>query len=474
MAAVLTRTPEVDDRTGEDQIPAAVVVTKGERAPGRASIFREFPLGWSIWWILLPNSFAIAMMAIGGPSNAFVVLACGLAALAIASVPRLWVRRVGFVLLSLVSSAMYVALLFNIDPQKALVSIPYLLELDPAQSPEYVAGGVAFALLCLTGAWLGARLRAPEGLSAKIAVVGGLALLVNLTAFTHSDARGTYRTAPPAGAPVDSAVIQNRIAPAIEGKRNLVVIMVESLGEPANLHDRALFDAIWGAQRWSGRYEASYGKTAYYGSTTNAELRELCGVWSDYTRADFAALDCLPARFARAGYATASIHAFNRITFDREHWYPKIGIQQQLFAPELWQRGSGFCRGVFPGACDRDIPRIIGQQLRKAEGRPQFVYWLTLNSHLPVPANGSLGTADCHESDARWSSEFPMLCRGYHLNRELADALAAEIMRSDFPPTDFLIVGDHMPPYFQRYLRERFDSSHVPWIMLRYRGGQGA
>ena len=32
---------------------------------------------------------------------------------------------------------------------------------------------------------------------------------------------------------------------------------------------------------------------------------------------------------------------------------------------------------------------------------------------------------------------------------------------------DILIVGDHMPPFFQRKARERFDGDKVPWVFLR-------
>jgi hypothetical protein len=35
------------------------------------------------------------------------------------------------------------------------------------------------------------------------------------------------------------------------------------------------------------------------------------------------------------------------------------------------------------------------------------------------------------------------------------------------PPTDFLIVGDHMPPFLARRERMDFDGYRVPWILLR-------
>jgi len=40
----------------------------------------------------------------------------------------------------------------------------------------------------------------------------------------------------------------------------------------------------------------------------------------------------------------------------------------------------------------------------------------------------------------------------------------------DFPPTDFLIVGDHMPPFTHQASRLQFDAENVPWVLLRYTG----
>jgi hypothetical protein len=86
-----------------------------------------------------------------------------------------------------------------------------------------------------------------------------------------------------------------------------------------------------------------------------------------------------------------------------------------------------------------------------------------------VPADTELGTDDCRIGNAAWRDQYPMLCRGFELQRQLADSITTEIMKPDFPDTDILIVGDHMPPYFKRDMRVRFDSEHVPWIMLRRR-----
>lgn len=283
------------------------------------------------------------------------------------------------------------------------------------------------------------------------------------------ETRGSYKASAPAGTPIDSAVLQNAITPASVQAQNLIVVIVEALGEPVEPVDRAIFARTWGAQRWSARYAVTTGKSLYFGSTTNAELREWCGVWADQYSFDFDSARCLPADFAKAGFTTTAMHSFTGDFFDRETWYPQIGFQRSLFAPELHRAGAGDCGGVFPGACDRDVPAIIGRMLRENPAQRQVIYWLTLNSHLPVPADEGLRTTDCRIGPADWNKKFPMLCRNYQLQQILADAIHAEVMNPSFPEADILIVGDHMPPFFPRATRTRYDSAVVPWIYLRHR-----
>ena len=49
------------------------------------------------------------------------------------------------------------------------------------------------------------------------------------------------------------------------------------------------------------------------------------------------------------------------------------------------------------------------------------------------------------------------------------DSLARTLTARDMPATDVLIVGDHMPPFFDHRSRNRFRPDAVPWILLRAR-----
>ena len=92
---------------------------------------------------------------------------------------------------------------------------------------------------------------------------------------------------------------------------------------------------------------------------------------------------------------------------------------------------------------------------------------MTLNSHLPVVANVDLRDQNCGTYDARLNAELPLVCRLFVIWDQAAAALAKTISRSDFPPTDILIVGDHMPPFSQQKSRLAFEPDRVTWILLR-------
>lgn len=250
-----------------------------------------------------------------------------------------------------------------------------------------------------------------------------------------------------------------------------MVIVVESLGLPnGNPELQKLLFARYKTPEVKAKFDLSFGSTTYYNSTTAAEIRELCGRWGDYQElVEAKDSTCLPAELARKGYETRAYHSFTGDFFDRQYWYPNIGFQHQTFGPELLAKGAQDCGGVFPGACDRDVPRQLAAQL-KAATKPQFIYWLTVNSHLPVPTGSNLNVDRCGQVSPELSEKFPMVCRQVGLWSQLDAAFVKEITAPDFPATDILIVGDHMPPYFDRKTRSQFAPDRVPYIMLRWKG----
>ncbi|HNJ48340.1 MAG TPA: hypothetical protein PK479_07910 [Novosphingobium sp.] len=432
------------------------------------SLFRSIPWWWVLVWLCLPFLAVMLMWPIGGPPMGRFWLGFGLAGLVAAQLPWLAARRLVLVVLMLAVPLVFLGNTFNISLYNYDLLLPFLREVRPLRSPEYlIGGGVVAGAGAL--AWRLAP-RVPHPREPRVAALGLLAVLcmANVDNMVTASTAGSYQGVPQPDAPFGSAVQRAGVASPRSDGRHLVIILVEALGNVTSPAERALFEADWNRPEWRQRYDVRHGTSPYYGSTTSGELRELCGVWGDYSQFDFSAADCLPAQYAKAGYKTAGWHSFTGAYFDRAQWWPGTGFAETGFAEDLVALGARRCGGVFPGVCDHDVPALIGTRLKQAD-QPQLVYWLTLNSHLPLLEHESLGTSDCRYGGTVLADAPPMLCRLFQVHHNLSEAITAMALDPELPPTDILIVGDHMPPFFQRDARVRFDGDTVPWILLRAR-----
>ena len=442
------------------------------------SMWRERPEGirslenWLICWILLPNLGYWLLWIVGGPPRPQAVLLTGLVGILVHRAP--FPVKFGAFIATMVAAALFfISALFNLSVLSLVHALQFAAELNPVASVEYVVVAVAVAAT-VAAAWrqlrFSTRLEQPTRFVVAIAMTI-IAASVDVMV-THGD-RGSYKRTPEAGAPFTSAVGRSGLERLATGERHVLVVMVEAMGQPSNPALRRRLVDLWAPPEVRARYSVSSGETLFYGSTTNGEMRELCGRWAEYEEV-MEADDptCLPARLAARGYHSQAWHSFNGGFFDRYIWYPHIGFDEMRFSPDLYNGGAARCPGVFPGACDRDVPRQIGAELRQAR-EPQFLYWLTVNSHLPVLRDEQLQTADCSQFDAVLDREFPMTCRLMQLFDQSSRALAREISAPDFPATDILIVGDHIPPFFDRHHRNQFEPDRVPWILLRARQPAG-
>jgi hypothetical protein len=424
-------------------------------------------LNWLACWIVLPNLPFLPITLMGGPMRAFEIAVCGIVGLLARRLP-VWMRRFVFVGLMAYLVVVFIAHMFNMAPSMILLVIGLVTDIQPAVSPEYVAGTVLVGACLATGLWL---LKSDAGFSdARFVAAAGatIILLAGLDVWASRETMGSYTRLAPDDAPFTSAAQQSGLLQLADGKTNVMVVMVEAMGMPRDPHMRSRLDQIWIRPEFASRFEITQGKTAFFGSTTSGEMRELCGRWGDYGEIRAPQPNCLPATLAAKGYRTTSYHAFTSSFFDRPRWYPLIGIERSYFRDDLLAMGASFCPNVFAGACDRDVPRIIGEQLKDST-KPQFIYWLTLNSHLPVIEDSKLRTTDCKQLGGRADADFPVICRMYSVWDDTAAALAEMVSQPGFPPTDILIVGDHMPPFTHQKSRLQFDSEHVPWILLKHR-----
>jgi hypothetical protein len=428
---------------------------------------------WALCWVVLPNLPFAAMWLVGGPPRVIEIFVTGMVGLVIRRAP-FWVQFPAFVVLLAASLIAFVSALFSLSIKSMFYSLRFVAELRPSASLEYL---VVAACLVLTLALAWRFLRQRQDFDAPLHIVAAGAMifaLCGLDLWASAGTRGSYRGVPAADAPFSSAATQTRFDTLAGDGNHLLVVMVEAMGLP---RDPALHRKLM--RRWReadiGRiYDVRTGSTPFWGSTTYGEMRELCGRWGDY-HALIEERDegCLPARLAKQGYRTTAIHGFDESFFKRTGWYPNIGFQQSLFRESLLEQGATKCGGVFPGACDRDVPAMIGERLKRAEGK-QFVYWLTLNSHIPVPASEPLRTKDCARFDPALARDHAMICRLFSLWSDIDQGLARMLTDPDLPPTDVLIVGDHAPPFFDRSQRTQFDPARVPWILLRHRQSREA
>lgn len=425
---------------------------------------------WCMVWLLLANIGFMALWFAGAPPRHFEIVYAGIIGLVLKRAPFL-LQYLGFAGIMTWSVLKFVGGLFNLSLSSLLYSLQFFAEIKPGNSIDYIAAAAAIVVI-LGLAWT--LLRRDMNFTRPLYLLGAIGLCVGLAAtdiWMGKDMRGHYFRSAPAGAAFASATGDSGFALRADGKRHLVLIMVEAMGVPRNNSEmeRLLFAPLTDNAVVQARYDFKRGNVPYYNSTTAGEIRELCGRWGDYydllDRKDTA---CLPAKLAKQGYATHAMHSFTGTFFKRSTWYPNIGFQTREFGDSMQKLGAEKCGGVFPGACDRHIPRQIAAKLKAAK-KPTLLYWLTLNSHLPVPAGLNLNADKCERISPTLAAEFPQICRQFAIYHDIQTALASEISAADFPDADILLVGDHMPPYFDRHHRTQFDPEHVPYLYLRHK-----
>ena len=293
--------------------------------------------------------------------------------------------------------------IFFLSPSLALSSLRFMFELDLSASWLYIAFAFTTLATVVAMVWMTARYRRIFRQARLVPAALALAALIGVDGAVNH----TWAMFFPAAAktpPFDSALRLSGISsgPAASGERNLLLVLVEGFGAFADPAHRALFDAKLLAPEIQSRFALASGTSPYVGSTTGAELRELCGRWGDYR--DYlqgGPFDCLPSRLHAEGVETIAVHAFSGSMFDRLTWYPKIGFDR-VVAEEVLQADHADelpsrCGLTFRGFCDGEVGRVVHRLATEPVGHKRLVYWLTLNTHVPFkPADNAL-QSDCAE-----------------------------------------------------------------------------
>jgi phosphoglycerol transferase MdoB-like AlkP superfamily enzyme len=249
---------------------------------------------------------------------------------------------------------------------------------------------------------------------------------------------------------------------------NVVVIVVESWGKPLATDLEESLVRPYSGQGLLERYTLSQGTVPFYGPTIAGEARELCGSAMGFGLLTASVPElkrCLPETMNAMGYHSTAVHGYSARMFDRVDWYGRIGFDETWFRDQLQRQGLPMCPGPFPGTCDAATSVWIGDQLEKNSDSPQFIYWVTLNSHLPVPIpNLVKDPPSC--SDRSITAENEAICSWYQLVFNVHRSVSELALRATMRPTIFLIVGDHAPPFSSARLRSQFSDRVVPYLLL--------
>lgn len=251
-------------------------------------------------------------------------------------------------------------------------------------------------------------------------------------------------------------------------KPNIVLIVVESWGFALDSSLRNAFLSAYESRKLGDRYTVLNGTVPFYGSTVPGEVRALCSSKDGFEILHASSSElrrCLPETLAAEGYREIALHGMDGHLFDRARWYSELGFNTILFRDDFRKMGQPDCPGAFRGTCDSAVASWIGAQLQAPSKQPTFIYWLTLNSHLPVPTPPLLADpAPCSNSDAL--RKYPALCAWYQLEMNVHRAIAEIASNSANRPTAFIVVGDHAPPFSNPDLRASFAQDVVPYLIL--------
>jgi hypothetical protein len=417
--------------------------------------------------ILLPNLLSLAALVagIGVPPRPAAIIAYATVALIARLAP--WpLTVVLFLAVAVYDAVATLALLFNLAPTEIATALHLSADLKLFESPLYIAlvAGSSVLLVITLAGLIGTRRMTQRGnplvLVAVAFCLAGADFVANASPHYH------FGTLYGAGRPIDPAVERSGFREAVLARpeRHAVLVMVEALGEFADPRLQALILQPFDNRALRDRYTITTGSTTYYGSTTAAEMRELCETREPYRALlEGKSLQCLPALARERGYRTVALHNFGSRFFDRHAWYPRLGFQDTTFAETLQNLAARRCGGPFKGVCDADVIPLITNRLQSAQ-QPTFFYWLTLSTHVPVAPQEGTPRLGCRDKPVIPHVE---VCDMTELWLDVLDGLAT--MASEIEPAEILIVGDHAPPLWSKAARRMFVPGQVPWIRLQPR-----
>jgi Sulfatase len=415
--------------------------------------------------VVLPNALSLGALAagIGSPPRTAAIIAYATLAVIARSVPRT-VTVLLFLGIAAYDAVATIALLFNLAPSEIMLALHLSADLKLFASPLYVAMIAGLALLLGVNIAV-LTLKRDLLQRGNPAVMMGFALAFAAADFaTNTSAHYQFGTLYASGKPMESAAETSGFRATVlgSGQRNVLMIVVEALGQFTDPWRQSVLLQPFSDPELLKRYSVSTGSTTYYGSTTAAEMRELCNTRESYELVlEGKEFTCLPHQMEKHGYRTISLHNFTGNFFQRKDWYPRLGFETQLFRDDVSAYATRQCGGPFRGPCDVDMVPFISRQLREAR-KPTFFYWMTLSTHVPIaPHEGSPRLNCTREGGPVGQVE---VCYMTEMWMDVFESIAR--MTADIAPTEILLVGDHAPPLWSKAGRRLFTPGQVTWVRL--------
>lgn len=422
--------------------------------------------------VVLPNLLTFATLGsvidIGLPPRTGCILMYCVLAICARRLPFL-VTALLFLLVLAFDLIWTISLSFGLRPQELVAAINHARHLRLFDSPLYALMiGVLAATSAGTLYILSHRKKLQQGnvglLFAAALAFAGLDYMANISPhYAYGALLGS-------SVPVESAVKSSGFAAAAgENGRNVVLVIVESLGYLNDPTARRRIDAPLFNAAIAQTYKITTGKIDYYGSTTSGEMRELCNTREPYDElTPEEGRSCLPERLRAHGYATMAVHGFTREFFERDEWYPVVGFDKEVFGEKLVPQARRLCGSAFRGACDADLPPVIAREAGFS-AKPKFIYWLTLNTHIPVAPGQAFTRFGCSKDPGVFAHAD--VCNLAELWRDVFRAVAQLATDPRIAPAEIVVVGDHAPPLWSRRARAQFEPGKVPWYLLTPRDG---
>ena len=423
--------------------------------------------------LVLPNLLSLAtltsLLDMGLPPRTGAVLFYASLAILARRIPFALTAAL-FLCLLVFDMVQTLSLMFGLAPTELMASLDQARRIHFFASPFYLS---LIAVMLMT------TLAALACLSQRRALVRGRASVLFVVALAFctldylSNVSAHYRFGSAFGhdKPVESAAeVSGFNLDAGARGNNVVVVIVESLGYLRDQTARERIAEPLYDPAVTKDYLVTSGHTVYYGSTTSGEMRELCNTrtfYADYVQKNGSS--CLPNLLKSRGYASIALHAFSGGMFEREQWYPAVGFDKELFGEEILKTTHRSCGAGFRGACDADLAPIIADASREAAhtGKPRFVYWLTLNTHIPVAPDEALIDFHCTLDNSGFG--MPRVCRMAELWHDVFTVVAKIARDPAIGPADILVVGDHAPPLWSKRARVQFAPGQVAWYRLQPR-----